>query len=106
MDRPDFAGAMVAVCSPDSEVAWVEAVRPDFAGVLAVVERLARVVHVSANIEMVAAQAEQAQPEIAAPSGQDYPVHIASHNRAAVPMAPAVARVVVVLRLPLSHSIC
>lgn len=100
---------MVAVCFLDSEVARVEVVHPDFVEVMAVAEHPGWAVYAPENIEAVDIQAEQvqqAQPEIAALSGQDYPVRIASHSRAVVLMAPAVARAVAVLRLPLYYSIC
>lgn len=89
MVHPDLVAVGVAV-HPGSEVVMVA--RPD------------SVVYKQENIAPVDIQDEQAQPVTAQPFDREYPGHIASHSRVAVPMAPAPARVVVVLRLPLSHS--
>jgi hypothetical protein len=88
--RPDLA-AMVAAALPGCVV--VLAALPD------------SVVHRKGNIAAVDIQAVRAQLATAQPFDRDYPGHIASHSRVVVPMALAPARVVVVLRLPLSHSI-
>jgi hypothetical protein len=56
------------------------------------------------NIAAVDRQAVLASLEIVDPVDRDYPGHIASHSRVAVPMGPAVVRAVVVLRLPLFLS--
>jgi hypothetical protein len=89
--RPDLA-AMVAGALPGSVVVMMAL--PD------------SVVHRQGNIAAVDIQAVRAQLATAQPFDRDYPGHIASHSRVAGPMAPAAARVVVVLRLPLSHSMC
>lgn len=62
------------------------------------------VVYKQVNIAAVDLQAVVAQLVAVEPFDQDYPGHIASHSRVADPMAPAVVRAVVVLRLPLSLS--
>jgi hypothetical protein len=56
------------------------------------------VVHKQGNIAAVDMQAVRAQLATAQPFDRDYPDHIASHSRVAVPMVLAAARVVVVLR--------
>ena len=84
--------------------AEVEAALPDFVAVVVEVEPPGSVVHKPEKIAEVDIQAGRAQPVTAAPFDQGYPDHIASQYRVVVPMAPAVARAVVVLRLPLSHS--
>lgn len=89
MVHPDLV-AMGAAVHPGSGVVMVA--RPDSA------------VHKQENIAPVDIQDEQVQQVTAQPFDREYPGHIASHSRVAVPMAPALARVVVVLRLPLSHS--
>jgi hypothetical protein len=88
------------VVHPDL-VAMGAAVHPG-SGVVVVL--LDSVVYKQENIAALGIQAEQAQLATAQPFDREHPDHIASHSRVAVPMAPAPARVVVVLRLPLSHS--
>jgi hypothetical protein len=93
VELPGSAGAMIVAASPGSATVVAE-VEPPGSGV-----------HEPENIAAVDIWAERAQPVTAAPFDQDYPGHIASSYRVVVPMALAVARAVVVLRLPLSHSI-
>ncbi len=77
---------------PGSQVALTEAEQPGL------------VAHTPENIAVADRKVAWAELAIAAQFAQDSPVRIASHNRVAVPTAPAVVWAVVVLRLPLSHS--